>query len=227
GPDERVNFTRPYLVNIHPLVDDRRLLKEDLPRRNGGTNICHDQSQHSHGSEAPGEPEVRIQETFADSQPAAGDIPSSHSPECCGYINKIEQAEKQSDFFECPVSAGDHDAKKEQCNAEERDPFRNVEQAHCLRHSDILRDERQPVDKRQIKNREPAPELSKAIEDCFRVASLRDCTEAHRHFLNIVRHRDQDNKCPEQTEPALRTSLRISGDTARVVISDHTDNTWA
>ena len=100
------------------------------------------------------------EETLSDGRPAAGNISGLHRPDSSRNINKVKKAEEKSDLLKCPVAAGNHDSQQKQRDREERDPFRNIEQAQGLSHADVFRDEGKPIDQRQVKNRKPTPELS-------------------------------------------------------------------
>ena len=118
----------------------------------------------------------------------------------------------------------DHDAEHQQRDAQEGDPFGNPEDAHGLRHADVLGHQGQPVDQRQVEDGEPAPERAEAVEDGLGVAALGDRPQPDRHLLDVVGHGHEDDEGPEQVEAGLGAGLGIGGDAAGVVVGDHRDD---
>ena len=127
-------------------------------------------------------------------------------------------------LLERPVLARQHDRHQQHGDEDEGDPLGNAEEPHRLRHADVLGDERQPVDQREVEDGEPAPERAEAVEDRLGVAALGDGAQPDRHLLDVVRHRHQDDERPEQVEAGLRAGLGVRGDAARVVVGHHRDD---
>ena len=66
--------------------------------------------------------------------------------------------------------------------------------------------------------------LSESVKDGLRVTALGHGAQAHGHLLNVVRHRHQNNKRPEQIESGLRPGLGVGRDAPGVVVGDHRDD---
>ena len=54
--------------------------------------------------------------------------------------------------------------------------------------------------------------------------ALGDGSQADRHFLDVVRHRHEDDERPQQVEPGPRARLRVGRNPAGVVVGDHRDD---
>ena len=48
--------------------------------------------------------------------------------------------------------------------------------------------------------------------------------EPHRHFLDVIGHRPEDDEKPDQLNLVLRAGRRVGGDAAGVVVGDHHDD---
>jgi hypothetical protein len=58
------------------------------------------------------------------------------------------------------------------------------------------------------------------------VASLGDCAQPHRHFLDVIRNGAQQNEKPNEVEAILRPGYRIGSDAPRIVVGNHHNNAW-
>jgi hypothetical protein len=102
-----------------------------------------------------------------------------------------------------------------------------TEVVESQRNADEFGHDGQGVQHKKIDNAERAPELAEALEDEARVADAGDRAEAQHHLLIDIKNRDQQRQSPQERRAVVLASLPVSGESARVVVSDHDDEAGA
>ena len=141
-----------------------------------------------------------------------------------GMYTRLNRQKNKRDLLERPILARHHDAEHQQRDAEEGDPLGNAEDPHGLGHADVLGHQGQPIDQRQIEDREPTPEGAEGVEDGLGMAALGHRAQADGHLLDVVGHRHEDDEGPEQAEAGFGAGLGVGGDAAGVVVGHHRDD---
>ena len=200
------------------LVDDVRLLKEQLPRRDGRADH-RDDEQHRGGVRAALNP--RDEEVPRD---IAG---VGVGEEEQGDHKQVREHEHEHPSLPGAEAARGSDRDERHCGDRHRDVLGDAEVPEREADPDELGRDREEVQHEQVSDGEPAPEASEALLDQPRVPHAGDRTEPNHHLLVDDQHRNQQEQHPEQAGAVVLPGLRVGRDPAGVVVADHHDQAWA
>ncbi len=88
-----------------------------------------------------------------------------------------------------------------------------------------LRDDCEAIENEQIDDAERPPELAETLKDKAGVADASDRAQTQYHFLIDIKHRDQQQQCPQKRGPIVLSRLGIGGKRTRVIVANHDDET--
>src|ERR1700694_953032 len=198
------------------LVNDVRLLKEQLPRRDRGSDDG-DDKQHAVGFEAAlnsGNYEVL-------DDGAQRWMTEKHQRDA------QQVAEEDDEHQPLPglETTRHRDTDKEQGGERHRDPCGNPEVLSTKRDADELCRDRQEVEDEQVADGEATPNLAVTLEDEPGVADTGNGSEAYHHLLVDDEDGDEQQQGPEQAGAIVLPRRRVRRNAARIVVTDHHDET--
>ena len=96
----------------------------------------------------------------------------------------------------------------------------NAKKSEPGAYADKFCHKREKISEDQIAHGEKAPEFSETVEDKFRMSAMRNCAEAHRHFLNNETDREsEDDERNEKADAEARAGRGIGKHTRRVILA--------
>jgi hypothetical protein len=129
--------------------------------------------------------------------------------------------------FTIMACAGDRDQKESDRHQRNAETGSHAEHREGEVDGGELGDQGQEIDDFQVHQREQAPPAPETLVDHRGVPFAGGDAETHHHFLNEVRHRQQEQHQPQQMGPILRSRLGVGGDRTSVVVGHHYDQPGA
>src|SRR5664279_1506154 len=200
------------------LVDDVRLLEEQLPWGDRRADHRDDQQDRGGGRAARDRGDHEVTGDLADTR-VRHEEQRDHE-KVRGYEHEhpaLPGAEATADGQPDQGARGEWD----------REVLGDAEISKRETHADELRHDRQEVQDEQVTDREPTPEAPKALVDQSGMTYARDGAEAHDHLLIDNQDRDEQEQHPQEARAVVLTGLRVGGDAAGVVVADHDDEPGA
>ena len=197
-----------------PLVDDVRLLEEELP---GGDGRAHDSDDQEHGGGVEAPLHTRGHEALEEGpgRRVAHERQRDHQ--------EIDHDEDEHEPLPAPEASGRRHGDEADRGDGHRDVLAHPEVAEGKADADEFGGDGEEVEDEEVADGEHSPELAEALVDEPGVTDARDCAQAHHHLLVHDEDRDEEGKRPQEGEAEVLTRLRVGGDAARVVVADHDD----
>ena len=201
-----------------PLVDDVRLLEEQLPRGDGGADDGDDEEYRRRVEPAlhPGDEEA-VEERRRRRMALHGE----------GDDQEVGEDEHEHEALPPPETPGGGHHHERDGRDRDRDVLAHAEVPQGQADADELRGDGEEVQDEEVADGEGAPEPAEALVDQPRVPDAGDGSEADHHLLVHDEYRDQQRQRPQQGQPVVLAGLGVGGDPAGIVVADHHDQAGA